>query len=928
MAKLRLQLFGSMRIRLLADIEVSLRSHKVRALLAYLALNPDRRNVREKLATLLWPDRSDEQARHSLRQALLDLRQALKAADSSVLIAEGDQVALDQESVWVDVLEFERLAADPSPDAWHDAIQLYQGELLEGLRAKSDVFEGWVSGERIRLSTLAYDLMDRFAAHLLKTDASDRAIEVTQRMVALDPLREAGHRKLMRAYQAAGRRTAALKQYQICAETLRHELNVDPDPETAQLFARIRSLGSGAAVAHEAHSRDRHIATVPKDALVGEELGGTVRKLTTILSADMVGYSRLMEADEIGTIARQNLHRRELIDPRIAEHKGRIVKTTGDGLLVEFPSVVDAVQYAVEVQEAMAVREANVPEDRRIQYRCGINIGDIIVEGDDIFGDGVNIAARLEGLAEPGTVCVSGNVYDQIHTKLDFDYQDLGERQLKNISEPVRAYRVVVKATRAGANGATGVAHQAASADSRLSQWPPAAVRQRARVRTRPRGRGDLGRGVLRNRWAMMMMMAASLLVVAAALLVWQPWRSPPDGSFSAKPSIAVLPLRNLSSSPRQDYFGDAVTEGIIAALSRISKMFVVTGSSTLADKGRSVSPQEVAKRLGVQYVLEGSFQRTANKLRVTVRLTNAEGNVIWSDRYDRGVSDTFAVQDEIILRVITGLQIKLTEGEQERLSLVHGTTNLKAWEYAGQALLLLRRLKREDNARARKLYKLAATLDPNYPGALDGLAWTHVLDARFGWSASAEASVGQAAKIAQKAYALDPNRPRTYALLGHLQLFKGDMKQAIAFGEKSVALSPSGAENYALLAITYSYSGQPERSIELIERKAMKLSPLYPGYYLWILGRSYRLMGDHNRAVRTFTEHLKREPGSLVSTVELVTTYGEMGQFIEARKVAKDVLQIEPRFSLKIWERTLIYKDRAIAARELRVLRQAGLPE
>jgi adenylate cyclase len=467
----------------------------------------------------------------------------------------------------------------------------------------------------------------------------------------------------------------------------------------------------------------------------------------------------------------------------------------------------------------------------------------------------------------------------------------------------------------------SGVARKVAPPSRRLSRWLQPAVRQRAGDEAPPRGRG-----VLQYRW--LIIMTASLLVAASALLVWRPWGSPPDGSFSAKPSIAVLPLRNLSGSPRQDYFGDAVTEGIITALSRISKMFVVASSSTLAYKGRAASPQEVAKRLGVQYVLEGSFQRTANKLRVTVRLTNAEGTVIWSDRYDRVASDIFAVQDEIILRVITGLQIKLTEGEQERLSLVHGTANLKAWEYAGQALLLLRRLKREDNARARKLYEVAATLDPNYPGALDGLAWTHVLDARFGWSASAEASVGQAVKIAQKAYALDPNRPRTYALLGHLQLFKGDTKQAIAFGEKSIALSPSGAENYALLAITYSYSGQPERAIELIERKAMKLSPLYPGYYLWILGRSYRLVGDHKRAVRVFTEHLKREPGSLVSTVELVTTYGEMGRLIEARKAAKGVLQIEPRFSLKIWARTLIYKDRAIATRELRVLRRAGLPE
>jgi tetratricopeptide (TPR) repeat protein len=340
------------------------------------------------------------------------------------------------------------------------------------------------------------------------------------------------------------------------------------------------------------------------------------------------------------------------------------------------------------------------------------------------------------------------------------------------------------------------------------------------------------------------------------------------------------------------------------------------------------VPVQEVAQRLGVAYVLEGSFQRRADRLRVTVLLTHAEGKVLWSETYDLEASDIFAVQDDIILRVITGLQVKLTEGEQERLSLVHGTTNLKAWEHAGHALLLLRNLNREDNAKARKLYELAATLDPKYPGALDGLAWTHLLDAQFGWSPSPEASVGQALELAQRALELDPTRDRTFALLGQLALIQGDFKQAIAYGEKSISLSPSGAENYALLATTYTYSGQPEQAIDLIEHKAMKLSPLYPGYYLWILGRSYRLTANHIRALELFTEHLRVEPGSLVSAVELATTYGEIGRYIAARQAADRVLQIEPRFSLKNWARTLIYQDRAIAARELRALRNAGLPE
>lgn len=705
MAKLQIRLFGGLRVLGGGDTPVEIRGEKTQALLAYLVLNRERAHRRDKLSGLLWPDSMEEQARHSLRQTVLTLKKELEPTGAAaMLIAEGHEIALDLEAVSVDVEAFERLAAGDSRSALQDAASLYRGELLEGLRSRSELFDDWLSSERARLGELACDVLERLAALQLEAKDADEAIETGRRLMAIDPLREIAHRTLMRAYHLAGRRTASLQQYKTCEEVLRRELDVSPDPETIRLFEQLR---------------------------------------------------------------------------------------------------------------------------------------------------GAQAASPPPG--DPATL--------------------------------------------------------------------PATLRQRAGDRARPRSRGGL-----RRRWAMMM--AASLLVAAAALLAWQPWRSPPDGSFGAKPSIAVLPLRNLSGSPGQDYFGDAVSEGIISALSRISKMFVVASSSTQAYKGRAVSPREVAKRLGVQYVLEGSFQRTANKLRVTVRLTNAEGNVIWSDRYDRGASDTFAVQDEIILRVITGLQIKLTEGEQERLSLVHGTTNLKAWEYAGQALLLLRRMKPEDNARARKLYEMAATLDPKYPGALDGLAWTHMFDAWFGWSGSAKASFGQAAKIAQKAYALDPDRPRTYALLGHLQLVKGDYKQAIAFGEKSIALSPSGADNHAILAYTYSFSGRPERAIELIERKAMKLSPLYPGYYRWILGRSYRLVGDHNRAIEVFTEHLKREPGFRFSRVELVTTYAEMGRFIEARRMAKEVLRIEPRFSLKNWARSLPYQDRAIAARELRALRQAGLPE
>ena len=619
------------------------------------------------------------------------------------------------------------------------------------------------------------------------------------------------------------------------------------------------------------------------------------RKLAAILSADMVGYSRLMEADEEGTIARQKVHREKLIDPQIAEHRGRIVNVAGDGLLVEFSSVVDAVQCAVEVQRALESAESKVSPDRRIRYRVGINLGDIVIDEDDILGDGVNVAARLQELAKPGEILISGTAFDQVKKKIGLGYRYRGYRKVKNITEPVRIYLILTKDSAAGRVIGTG--------------WNTF---------------GSRG-------WAV-----ALVLLAVATAAIWRPWAPALDTAsidkmafpLPKRPSIAVLPFRNLSGKTAQDIFSSGVTEGIITALSKISAMFVVASTSTFVYKGRAVKLRTVAEELGVRYILEGSIQRTTDTVRVNVRLTDSiKGNVIWSDSYQGEASDIFALQDKITLRIITGLQVQLTEGEQERVALSHGTTNLKAWEYASQGSLLLRRLKLKDNTRARELYTLATKLDPDYPGAWGGVAWTHLLAARFGWSTSPADSLSKAEGLARKALALDTNRPGTYILLGHIYLTKGDHERAVAFGEKSVGLSPSGAEALAILAVTYSYAGQPKRAIGLL-KKAMRLSPYYPGYYLWTLGRAYRLTGDRERAISAFTQHLKRDPDSLVSRVELVITQAELGRMTEAREAAKAVLRIDPTFSTGRWEPSLTYKDRAVTKREIAALRKAGLPE
>ncbi len=360
------------------------------------------------------------------------------------------------------------------------------------------------------------------------------------------------------------------------------------------------------------------------------------RRLAAILAADVVGYSRLMEIDEAGTLAALKAHREKLIDPAIAERRGRIVKLMGDGSLVEFASVVDAVACAVAIQEGMSARNEGVPEDRRMAFRIGVHLGDVIVEGDDLYGDGVNVAARLEGLAEPGGVCISQQAYDQVETKLDLAYEDLGEQQVKNIARPVRTYRILLD-----------------------GEAPPGVQR--------PKTRGLSATQIIGSA-------AVVVLVVAGlALAWWQPWKPDVEPAsiermacpLPEKPSIAVLPFDNLSGDPAQEYFADGITESIITTLSKIPNLFVIARNSTFAYKGKPAKIQQVAEELGVRYVLEGSVQRAGDRTRITAQLIDAlSGRHLWADHYDRDVGDIFALQDDITQQVMTELEVKLTEGE------------------------------------------------------------------------------------------------------------------------------------------------------------------------------------------------------------------------------------------------------------------------
>ncbi len=407
------------------------------------------------------------------------------------------------------------------------------------------------------------------------------------------------------------------------------------------------------------------------------------RRLAAILATDVVGYSRLIRADEEGTLAALKALRADLIDPILDEHNGRIVKLMGDGMLAEFPSVVEAVRAAVEIQEAVAEHNASLAKDKRIEFRVGINLGDVVIDGDDIQGDGVNVAARLEGLAKTGGICISASVHEQVRDRINVPFEDLGEQEVKNIDRPVHVW-----------------------------QWLPVA-------KVNP--------------------MNADAPLAS------------PD-----KPSIAVLRFDNMSSEPEHEYFADGIAEDIITALSKISRMRVIARNSTFAYKGKSPDVREVARELGVRYVLEGSIRSSGNRLRITAQLIDAtDGSHLWAERYDRSIEDIFDIQDEITKEIVTALRVKLTDGEEARV-LARGTNDIEAWQLCVRAYELYLRFNSTDFLEARALAEKALQRDPNYAYAWATLGSTFWYDGRLGYTADSEAKFARANECAKRAMALD----------------------------------------------------------------------------------------------------------------------------------------------------------------------------
>jgi TolB-like protein/class 3 adenylate cyclase len=568
------------------------------------------------------------------------------------------------------------------------------------------------------------------------------------------------------------------------------------------------------------------------------------RRLAAILAADVAGYSRLIGADEGGTLERLKALRRELLDPKVVEHKGRLVKTTGDGLLVEFGSVVDALRCAVEVQRKMAGRNAGVTPDNRIEFRIGINVGDIVVEEGDIFGDGVNVAARLEALAEPGGICVSSRVQEDAAGKLELAFEDMGDQALKNITRPVRVYRV--------------------RPESPLPNPPLLGLDP-----------GITGEGS-----------ALGARVGAAAPLPL------PD-----KPSIAVLPFANMSGDPEQEYFVDGMVEEIITALSRIRWLFVIARNSTFTYKGRSVDVKQVGRELGVRYVLEGSVRKAGTQVRITGQLIDAlTGTHLWADRFDGSLKDVFELQDRVAVSVAGVIEPALQAAEMRR-SAARPTTDLTAYDLYLRALAIFFPTTKERVLEALGLLEQAIAIDPHYGPALAWAANCHIQLVREGWSEELDISRRKAGDLARQALQATDNDPGILANSAlALAYFGEDIAATIGLVDRALALNPSYARGWFVSGILRIWASQPDLAIEHVET-SLRLSPRERmGPRLATMGIAFFFKRRFAEATSKLLLSIQDDPGFPPALRCLAACYVHMGRLDEARDVVKRLRTITPQ--------------------------------
>ena len=630
----------------------------------------------------------------------------------------------------------------------------------------------------------------------------------------------------------------------------------------------------------------------------GEQLD---RKLAAVLYADVAGYSRLTGADEEGTHRRLSTYL-DLISDSIGEHHGSVVHYAGDAILADFSTVTDALNCAVHTQKALRDQNGDLPEEQQIQFRVGVNLGEVIVDRDDIYGDGVNVAARLESLAEPGGICISQAVRTAAGNKLPFQYHDIGAQKVKNIEEPVHAYQVVFD--------------------------------DKAPVSSRKSGIGAIG------------MVVGGLLACVAAAGIWlSPWPGLPKeqptepvvqtgdetsaqqtSRTDAQPSIAVLPFQLLSDDDKQQYFSDGITNDIITDLSKFSNLLVIASNSVFVYKDKAVPIKEVGRDLGVRYVLEGSVQKVGDNVRINAQLIDARtDHHIWADRYDFELDDIFKVQDEITSTVVTSLQVILTEDEQNR-GAIRLTKVTEAYDLFLRGRTYLKGTK-QSHLKARGLFDQAIKLDPEFAAAYAEKSFTYFSSFIMPMSRNPKV-IENAVKNAEKAVMLDDTLPLAHARLAWAYFSAHEHAKSVAAARKAVALGPNDAEAHVQLGNILNWSGKPEEGRQYIER-AMRLNPHYPYYYLFYLGQSHYLLEDNEKAIELMTRVVTRAPYFLPVRRHLAVLYTEKGMKKEAVAQTKEVLRIFPGASIEDERSRCYYRwTPALSKRFFTGLRKSGMPE
>jgi adenylate cyclase len=583
------------------------------------------------------------------------------------------------------------------------------------------------------------------------------------------------------------------------------------------------------------------------------------RRLVAVFAADVEGYSRLMGTDEVGTL-KGLTERRAILDRLIGEHRGRIANTAGDSVLAEFGSAVDAVQCAVDAQTALAETNTSLPADKRINFRIGIHIGDVMVRAGDLFGDGVNIAARLQTLAKPGGVCISGATYDQVRKVLPMTFVDLGVQQVKNIEEPVRTYQV--------------------SAPSETQRAAPERVAEA---------------------------------------------ESPPP--LPDKPSIAVLPFQNMSGDPEQEYFADGMVEEIITALSRFKWLFVIARNSSFTFKGKAVDVKEVGCRLGVRYVLEGAVRKAAGKVRITGQLIDAlTGAHIWADRFERDLTDVFALQDEVTVAVVSAIQPKLFQTEIV-MAARRRPENLTAYDFFLRAMQQYYLSTREGNAEAMRLAHRALELDPRFGfvAALAGIC--HMSNVVWGYAIDPQVERKEAVRLSRWALSVDDSDPDTLAWAATISAFMvGDNESEIEMADRAVALNPNSYFAWNGRGHVYRIAGLPEEAVRSYER-AIRMSPVDPRLHFAFAGMGMAAieLGRFDEAIVVGKKALRQKPSVPLAYRCLASAFAHLGRDAEAREAAARLLQLDPAFTISALIARGGYSNSKVL---IEGLRKAGLPE